>query len=197
MSLFIDLGCLYCKQTQRAFNVFKNTINWLKIDSIDQELFKIQLTREWELLIRRWNAWHWEPHCVFTAGGERVMQCVSQCQAFQRLMRSSQQCTCMTVYLQKSTGCLINDICKNRGDNPLQDSPVKESAIRLFNGNTTPNTDSTETELTLLKFRLDQNQSCPHRWSRAQSGRILVVSRHNMLLQFRSSLTPYNHSVWC
>jgi hypothetical protein len=26
-TLFIDLGCLYCKQTQRAFNVFKNTLN--------------------------------------------------------------------------------------------------------------------------------------------------------------------------
>jgi hypothetical protein len=37
MTLFIDLGCLYCKQTQRAFNVFKNTQNWLKIDSVDQK----------------------------------------------------------------------------------------------------------------------------------------------------------------
>jgi hypothetical protein len=37
---------------------------------------------------------------------------------------------------------------ENRGDNPIQDSPVKESAIRLFNENTTPDTDSTETELT-------------------------------------------------
>jgi hypothetical protein len=27
MTSFIDLGCLYCKQTQRAFNVFKNTLN--------------------------------------------------------------------------------------------------------------------------------------------------------------------------
>jgi hypothetical protein len=27
MTLFIDLGCLHCKQTQRAFNVFKNTLN--------------------------------------------------------------------------------------------------------------------------------------------------------------------------
>jgi hypothetical protein len=33
---------------------------------------KVQLTRVWELLTRRWNAWHWESHCVFTAGGERV-----------------------------------------------------------------------------------------------------------------------------
>jgi hypothetical protein len=38
MTLFIDLGWLYCKQTQRAFNVFKNTLNWLKIDSVDQKL---------------------------------------------------------------------------------------------------------------------------------------------------------------
>jgi hypothetical protein len=37
MALFIDLGCLYCKQTQRAFNVFKNTLSWLKIDSVDQK----------------------------------------------------------------------------------------------------------------------------------------------------------------
>jgi hypothetical protein len=74
----------------------------------------------------------------------------------------------------------INDICKNRGDNPIQDSPVTESAICLFNENTTPNTDSTEseTELTLLKFRLDQNQSCPHTSSRSQSRRTLVISRH-------------------
>jgi hypothetical protein len=33
---------------------------------------KVQLTRVWELLTRRWNAWHCESHCVFTAGGERV-----------------------------------------------------------------------------------------------------------------------------
>jgi hypothetical protein len=37
MTLFVDLGCLYCKQTQRAFRVFKNTLNWLKIDSVDQK----------------------------------------------------------------------------------------------------------------------------------------------------------------
>jgi hypothetical protein len=29
----------------------------------------------------------------------------------------------------------INDIRKHRGDNPIQDSPVKKSAIRLFNEN--------------------------------------------------------------
>jgi hypothetical protein len=28
MTLFIDLGCyIHCKQTKRAFNVFKNTLN--------------------------------------------------------------------------------------------------------------------------------------------------------------------------
>jgi hypothetical protein len=37
MTLFIDLQCLYFKQTQRAFNVFKNTLNGLKIDSVDQK----------------------------------------------------------------------------------------------------------------------------------------------------------------
>jgi hypothetical protein len=35
---------------------------------------KVQLTRVWELLTRRWNVWHWESHCVFTAGGERVKE---------------------------------------------------------------------------------------------------------------------------
>jgi hypothetical protein len=72
MALFMVLGCSYCKQTQRAFTVFKNTLNWLKIDSVDQQLFKSQLTIVWELLTRRWNAWHWERHCVFTTGSERV-----------------------------------------------------------------------------------------------------------------------------
>jgi hypothetical protein len=67
---------------------------------------------------------------------------------------------------------------KNRGEDPIQDSPVKESTICLFNENTTPDPDSTETELTLLKFRLDQNQSCPHTSSRSQSRRTLVISRH-------------------
>jgi hypothetical protein len=55
---------------------------------------------------------------------------------------------------------------------------VKESVICLFNENTTPDTDSTETELTLLKFRLDQNQPCSHTRSRSQSRRTLVVSWH-------------------
>jgi hypothetical protein len=42
MTLFIDLGCLYCKQTQRAFNVFKNTLDWLKIDSVDQKFYWLE-----------------------------------------------------------------------------------------------------------------------------------------------------------
>jgi hypothetical protein len=98
-----------------------------------------------------------------------------------KLYTSLHACTCnVIVKYANEFGCVkpINDIHKNRGDNPIQDSPVKESAIRLFNENTTPNTDSTETELTLLKFRLDQNQSFPHTRSRAQSRRTLVVSRH-------------------
>jgi hypothetical protein len=45
MTLFIDLGCLHCKQTQRAFNVFKNTIidlvdqkfNWLECGNFSQD----------------------------------------------------------------------------------------------------------------------------------------------------------------
>jgi hypothetical protein len=73
MTLFIDLRCLYCKQTQRAFNVFKNKLNWLK-NWFSRS--KVQLTRVWELLTRRRNAWHWESHCVFTAGGERVKETI-------------------------------------------------------------------------------------------------------------------------
>jgi hypothetical protein len=42
MTLFIDLGCLSCNQTQRAFNVFKNTLNWLKIDSVDQQFYWLE-----------------------------------------------------------------------------------------------------------------------------------------------------------
>jgi hypothetical protein len=38
VTLVIDLRCLYCKQTQRAFNVFTNMLNWLIIDSVDQKL---------------------------------------------------------------------------------------------------------------------------------------------------------------
>jgi hypothetical protein len=52
--------------------------------------WKIQLTRVWELLTRRWNAWHWESHCVFTAGGERVKLGLSlwdsQCATTQNLI---------------------------------------------------------------------------------------------------------------
>jgi hypothetical protein len=42
MTLFIDLGRFYCKQTQRAFNVFKSTLNWLKIDSVDLKLYWLE-----------------------------------------------------------------------------------------------------------------------------------------------------------
>jgi hypothetical protein len=41
-TLFIDLGCLCCKQTQRAFHVFKNTLNWLKTDSVDQKFYWLE-----------------------------------------------------------------------------------------------------------------------------------------------------------
>jgi hypothetical protein len=59
MTLFIDLGCLYCKQTQRAFNVFKNTLKRLKIDSVDQKLFRIHKALE-RLALRetlRFHSW--------------------------------------------------------------------------------------------------------------------------------------------
>jgi hypothetical protein len=36
----IDLGCLYGKQTQRAFNVFKTHTELIEIDSIDERLFE-------------------------------------------------------------------------------------------------------------------------------------------------------------
>jgi hypothetical protein len=42
MTLFVDLECLYCKQTQRAFNVFKNTLNWMKIHSVDQKFYWLE-----------------------------------------------------------------------------------------------------------------------------------------------------------
>jgi hypothetical protein len=42
MALFIDLRCLYCEQTQRAFNVFKNPLNWLKMDSVDQKFIWLE-----------------------------------------------------------------------------------------------------------------------------------------------------------
>jgi hypothetical protein len=42
MTLFIDLGCLYCKQTQRAFSVLKNTLHCLKIDSVDQKFKRLE-----------------------------------------------------------------------------------------------------------------------------------------------------------
>jgi hypothetical protein len=74
------------------------------------------------------------------------MQCLCECAP-----RTLDVC----VYVRVKENPAINDIRKHRGDNPIQDSPVKKSAIRLFNENTTPDTVSTETELTLLKFRLD------------------------------------------
>jgi hypothetical protein len=67
MTLFIDLGCLYCKQTQRAFNVFKNMLNWLKIDSVDQKfnwrsvgtshktLERLALRESWTF-----HSWRWK-----------------------------------------------------------------------------------------------------------------------------------------
>jgi hypothetical protein len=73
MILFIDLGFLYCKQTQRAFNVLKNTLNWLKIDSVDHKFNWLECGN-FSHLVNAWNAWHWESHCVFTAGSERVNQ---------------------------------------------------------------------------------------------------------------------------
>jgi hypothetical protein len=71
MTLFIDLGCLYCKQTQ-SIQCFQ------KHAKLIENRFgrsKVQLTRVWELLTRCWNTWRWESRCVFTAGGERVKSC--------------------------------------------------------------------------------------------------------------------------
>jgi hypothetical protein len=65
MPLFIDLGCLYCKQTQRALNVFKNTLNWLKIDSVDQKFNCGNFSQDA-------GTPGTESHCVFTASSERV-----------------------------------------------------------------------------------------------------------------------------
>jgi hypothetical protein len=38
MTLFIDLSCLYCKKTQRAFNVLKNSISKVIQNSIDKSV---------------------------------------------------------------------------------------------------------------------------------------------------------------
>jgi hypothetical protein len=51
MTLFIDLGCLYGNR-RKVHSMFSKTQR-LKIDSVDQKLFKIQLTRVLELLTRR------------------------------------------------------------------------------------------------------------------------------------------------
>jgi hypothetical protein len=56
MTLFIDPGCLYCKQTQRAFNVFKSTLNWLKIVSE----------------IKSYSKFNWLERGIFSQGLERL-----------------------------------------------------------------------------------------------------------------------------
>jgi hypothetical protein len=58
-TLFIDLGCFICNQMQRAFNVFKNTLNWLKIDSVDQKI--------------NWLVWGNFSQDAGTPGTERVI----------------------------------------------------------------------------------------------------------------------------
>jgi hypothetical protein len=73
MTLLLTWG-IYIGNRRIEHSMFKKKINWLKIDLVDQKLFKIQLTKMWELVTRRWNAWHWEKHCIFTAGGERVKE---------------------------------------------------------------------------------------------------------------------------
>jgi hypothetical protein len=70
MTLFIDLRCLYCKHTQRASNVFKNTLNWLKIDSIDQKFNRLESGNFSQDAGTPGTGW--ESHCVLTADGERV-----------------------------------------------------------------------------------------------------------------------------
>jgi hypothetical protein len=56
---------VYIANRRKEHSMFlKNTLDWLKTDSVDQNV-----TRVWEFFTRRWNAWHWESHCVFTAGG--------------------------------------------------------------------------------------------------------------------------------
>jgi hypothetical protein len=70
MTLFLLTWGVYIAN---SIQCFQNKLNWLKINSVDQTLFKIHLTRVWELLTRRSrNAWLRERPCVFTAGGERV-----------------------------------------------------------------------------------------------------------------------------
>jgi hypothetical protein len=72
MTLFFYLGCFFVFLLQTDA---KSIPCFQKQAKLIQNRFsrsKVHLTRVWELLTRRWNAWHWESHCVFTAGGERV-----------------------------------------------------------------------------------------------------------------------------
>jgi hypothetical protein len=62
-------NCLYCKQYAKSIQCFQKHA---KLIENRFSRSKAVLTRVWELLTRRWNAWHWESHCVFIAGGERV-----------------------------------------------------------------------------------------------------------------------------
>jgi hypothetical protein len=62
---------------------------------------KVQLTRVWKLLTIRWNAWHWESHCVFTAGGERVKnarptQSWARTHIKERMTSQASESTCTT-----------------------------------------------------------------------------------------------------
>jgi hypothetical protein len=67
---FINLGCLWCKQTHAAHSMPQK----------HKKIIANQFSRSkvinclGELLTRLWNAWHSERHCVVTAGGERVKE---------------------------------------------------------------------------------------------------------------------------
>jgi hypothetical protein len=71
ITLFIDLGSLYCKQTKRAFNVKKNA---KLIENRFSRSKVIQISIDWSVGTFH-NAWHWERQCVFTAGGSEHLNC--------------------------------------------------------------------------------------------------------------------------
>jgi hypothetical protein len=58
LTLFINLGCLYCKQTHRAFNVFKKHTKLIENRFSRSKVIQNSIDQSVELLTRRWNAWH-------------------------------------------------------------------------------------------------------------------------------------------
>jgi hypothetical protein len=63
---------VYSANTHSAFNVLKNTNKLIENRFSRSKVIQISIYCVWERLTRRWDVWHWQWHCVFTTGGERV-----------------------------------------------------------------------------------------------------------------------------